>query len=290
MAARSVGTWLGLFGRGIAMGIAEVVPGVSGGTIAFITGIYYELVKTLAGFGFDSVRVLVRRGPLAFWRKQNLGFLSVLLIGMLLSMLAFARVIAYWLDVVPTVVWGFFFGLIVISVVKIGRDRPIGLLLGFGAFGCAAGIVLTNLDPLHLHNALWVYFVGGMIAISAWMLPAISGSFMLLVLGLYHPLIVALNGWQWPVLISLALGCAAGILVFSKLLAWLMDHRREPVLALLTGFMAGSVMRLWPWAHDGALLGPGGYAAATGQDPLIIVTCVAAVAGGATLWLLSRVE
>ncbi|MCZ6711030.1 MAG: DUF368 domain-containing protein, partial [Gammaproteobacteria bacterium] len=241
MARRGIDEWLGLLFRGIAMGIAEVVPGVSGGTIAFITGIYHELVNTLAGFGINSVRGLIRRGPLAFWREQNLSFLSVLLVGMLLSVLAFARVIGYWLEVVPTLVWGFFSGLIVASVVQIGRQRRVGLLLGFGALGCAAGIALTSLDPLQLHDALWVYFVGGLIAISAWMLPAISGSFMLLILGLYHPVIAALNGWQWPVLTSLALGCVVGMLVFSKLLAWLMEHRREPVLALLTGFMAGSV-------------------------------------------------
>ncbi|MFP6816012.1 MAG: DUF368 domain-containing protein [Pseudomonadales bacterium] len=290
MAERNVVEWLGLLGRGMAMGIAEVVPGVSGGTIAFVTGIYHELVKTLAGFGIDSVRVLIGRGPVVFWREQNLGFLSVLLIGMLLSVVAFARVIGYWLDTVPTVVWGFFSGLIVASVVQIGRERRIGLLLGFGVLGCATGIALTSLDPMQLHDSLWVYFIGGLIAISAWMLPAISGSFMLLVLGIYHPLIAALNSWQWPVLSSLALGCVVGLLVFSKLLAWLMEHRREPVLALLTGFMAGSVMRLWPWAHEGTLLGPDGYAAATGQDPLVAGTCVAVVAGGASLWLLSRIK
>ena len=290
MPERSTGNWLGLLGRGIAMGIAEVVPGVSGGTIAFITGIYFELVNTLAGFGIGALRVLFRRGPLVFWREQNLAFLSVLLIGMLVSILAFSRVIGYWLEVVPPLVWGFFFGLIVVSVVQIGRGRPLGHLLLFGALGCGAGVALTGLDPLQIESALWVYFVGGMIAISAWMLPAVSGSFMLLVLGLYHPVIAALNDWQWPILTSLALGCAAGLLLFSKMLAWLMAHRREPVLALLTGFMAGSLMRLWPWAHGGSVLGPADYGAATGHDPLVLGTCLAVAAGGLTLWLLSRLE
>jgi len=290
MAARDIGSWLGVFGRGLAMGIAEVVPGVSGGTIAFVTGIYDELVRTLAGFGIGSVRVLVNRGPLAFWHEQNLGFLSVLLIGMLLSVLAFARVIGFWIDTTPTLVWGFFFGLIVASVVQIARGRALLQLALFGTLGCAAGVALANVDPLHMPGTLWVYFVGGMIAISAWMLPAISGSFMLLVLGLYQPVLVALNGGRWPVLISLALGCVAGLLLFSKLLAWLMTHRREPLLAVLTGFMAGSLVRLWPWVHDGALLGPGGYATATGQQPLVVGTCLAVAAGAAALWLLSRLE
>jgi putative membrane protein len=180
--------------------------------------------------------------------------------------------------------------LIVASVVQIGRGRRLGLLLPYGAVGCVVGAVLTSLDPLQIPDALWVYFVGGMIAISAWILPAISGSFMLLILGLYQPVIAALNDWQWPVLTSLALGCVAGLMLFSKLLAWLMAHRREPVLALLTGFMAGSLLRLWPWTHEGALLAPDAYGAATGQDPLVIATCAALLAGGAALWLLSRLE
>ena len=289
--AEGVGArWRGLLGRGMAMGIAEVVPGVSGGTIAFITGIYYELVRTLAGFGPASVGVLVRRGPAAFWHERNLSFLGLLVAGMMVSILAFARVIGYLMDVVPTTVWGFFFGLIVVSVVQIGRGRRLAHLLVFGVLGCAGGIALNSLDPLQAHEALWVYFVGGIVAISAWMLPAISGSFMLLVLGLYHPVVAALNTFDLSVLLSLALGCLAGLLLFSRLLAWLMAERREPVLALLTGFMAGSLVRLWPWALDGELLGPGGYAAATGQDPLLIATAIAAVAGGVSLWLLSRLE
>jgi len=289
-ARRGVRGWLGLFGRGMAMGIAEVVPGVSGGTIAFITGIYFELVKTLAGIGPASVGLLVRRGPAEFWRELNLSFLSVLVLGMLLAIVSFARVIGYLLESFPTVVWGFFFGLIIVSVIQIGRGRPLRDLLLFGLLGCAGGFALNSLDPLQAHEVLWVYFVGGVIAISAWMLPAISGSFMLLVLGLYESVVQALNTLQWPVLVSLSLGCVAGMLVFSRLLAWLMANRREPVLALLTGFMAGSLIRLWPWAHGGSVLGPDGYALATGQDPMVIATCLAVVAGGASLWLLSRLE
>ena len=282
--------WPGLLVRGMAMGVAEVVPGVSGGTIAFVTGIYDELVNTLAGFGANSVRLLFERGPVEFWRKQNLGFLSVLLIGMLVTMLTVARVIGYLLDVVPSMVWGFFFGLIVGSVLQSGRARTLKHMLLFGVIGCAAGIALNNLDPLQMHEALWVYFLGGVIAISAWMLPAISGSFMLLVLGLYHPVVDALNTWQLPVLISLALGCATGTLLFARLLAWLMGHHREPVLAFLTGFMAGSLVRLWPWSHGGVPMDPGGYAAVTGQDPLILATWITVILGGVALWLLARLE
>jgi putative membrane protein len=283
-------SFLGIFGRGLAMGIAEVVPGVSGGTIAFVTGIYYELVNTLAGFGPQSLRVLFHRGPLQFWHHHNLNFLSLLMLGMLVAMLGFARIVGHLLEVVPTVVWGFFFGLIVASVAQIGRGRPWAYLLTLGALGCVAGIALANLDPLQAHGELWVYFVGGVIAISAWMLPAISGSFMLLTLGLYHSVIAALNNWQWSVLLSLAFGCLVGMLLFSRLLAWLMTHHRDPLLALLTGFMAGSLIRLWPWNVEGTLLTPTEYSVALGQDPMVLGTCLAALAGGGVLWLLSRLE
>ena len=130
------------------MGVAEVVPGVSGGTIAFITGIYHELVTTLAGFRPASVRVLVTAGPVAFWQQHNLAFLVVLVAGMATSVLLFARLIGFWLDVVPTLVWGFFFGLIAASVFQIGRGRPARTLAAFGAIGLGAGASLLLLDPL----------------------------------------------------------------------------------------------------------------------------------------------
>lgn len=287
---RSPAGWLGLLVRGMAMGVAEIVPGVSGGTIAFITGIYHEFVRTLAGFGLGSLRLLATAGPVAFWRHHNLSFLLVLAVGMLVSIVLFARLLGHWLMVVPTLVWGFFFGLIVMSVVQIGRGLAPRDLLRFGAIGCLAGLLLTAVDPLQQQTAQWVFFVGGVIAVSAWMLPAVSGSFMLLILGLYQPTIEALNGWRWGVLLSLAAGCVTGVLAFSKALSWMLSRHREPLVATLTGFMAGSVVRLWPWTYDGQLLTPGAYQLTAGNDALVLAACVAAVAGAGAVWLLSRME
>lgn len=281
--------WLGLAGRGMAMGVAEVVPGVSGGTIAFVTGIYDELVRTLAGFSHRSLDVLLKEGPVAFWRVHNLRFLALLGAGMVVSIVLFARIMSYWLATVPTLVWGFFFGLILLSVWQIGRAQPRRALLLFGPLGIAAGLGLGQLDPLPTDQSMWVFFVGGVIAISAWMLPAVSGSFMLLVLGLYQAVIDAVTGWQWDVLASVAAGCGVGLLVFAKLLAWLLRGYRGAVLALLTGFMAGSLPRLWPWRDGAELLTPVAYQS-LGHDPLVLATLVFTCAGGIALWLLTRLE
>jgi putative membrane protein len=273
----------------MAMGVAEVVPGVSGGTIAFVTGIYDELVQTLAGFSPRSITLLVRQGPIEFWRAHNLSFLALLLVGMVVSIALFSRLMSHWLETAPTLVWGFFFGLIVVSVWHIGKAQPRRALAAFAPVGMLAGLLLGQLDPLPTDQSLWVFFLGGVVAISAWMLPAVSGSFMLLVLGLYEAVIDAVTGWQWDILLSVALGCAVGMLAFAKILAWLLRRYRGGVLALLTGFMAGSLPRLWPWRESGEMLFPAAYQAA-GSDPMIAATLALTVLGGVVLWLLTRLE
>jgi putative membrane protein len=281
--------WFGLVGRGMAMGVAEVVPGVSGGTIAFVTGIYDELVRTLAGFSHRSLATLATQGPVVFWREHNLGFLALLLVGMLLSIGLFSRLLSHWLATLPTLVWGFFFGLILVSVWQIGKAQPPRVLLLFAPIGAAAGLLLGQLDPLPTDQSLGVFFIGGVVAISAWMLPAVSGSFMLLVLGLYQAVIDAVTGWQWDILVSVALGCGVGMLAFAKLLAWLLRRNRGPVLALLTGFMLGSLPRLWPWRDGAEVLTPSMYQA-MGHDPMILATILLACVGGIALWFLTRLE
>ncbi len=160
----------------------------------------------------------------------------------------------------------------------------------YGTVGLGAGVSLLLVDTLPAQGAVWVFFVAGMIAISAWLLPAISGSFILLILGLYEPVIEALNGFDWVVLASLGLGCATGLMIFARVLEWLLSYWREPLLCLLTGFMAGSLVRLWPWAQGGTLLTPAEYAVLTGHAPLELWSLAAAAAGALTLWLLSKLE
>jgi putative membrane protein len=287
---RGIKAWVGIFTRGLAMGVAEAVPGVSGGTIAFVTGIYDELLRTLSRFGPASVALLIRSGPLAFWRQHNLNFLLVLSLGMGTALLVFARILGLLLDTVAPVVWAFFLGLIAASVAQIGRARALRRLVLWGLPGVLLGLGLLVLDPADAGAHALVFLLGGVAAISAWLLPAISGSFVLLVLGLYEPVLRSLNTLDFSVLAPFVIGCALGIMTMARVLAWLMQRWREQTLALLTGFMAGSMVTLWPWRVGGVLLTPSGYAAQGAGDPLVGFSIAAALAGMVVLWLISRLE
>jgi putative membrane protein len=290
-AARTPRAWAGLYARGVAMGVAEVVPGVSGGTIAFVSGIYDELIRSLAGFRPSSVRVL-RRGVRAFWREHNLSFLVVLALGMATGIGAFAQVLSAALAAAKPVVWGFFFGVILFSVLVLARQRTTRSLLIFLPPGLLAALALVNVDPAAAGEpGYWVFFLGGAVAVGAWMLPAVSGSFLLLALGLYESVLNALVNLEMTVLAALAAGCLVGLVSFANLLAWLLARYREPLLSVLTGFMAGSLVRLWPWSGpSGEILGPDAYAAMTGGSAFIAAVAGSALAGMAAIWLLSRLE
>ena len=286
---RHAAGWFGLYIRGFAMGIAEVVPGVSGGTIAFVSGIYSELIDTIAGLQPAALLGLFREGPRVFWKAHNLTFLLVLGGGMLTGIVIFSQLVATWLSVARPVVWAFFFGVIACSILVLGLPRERRRFLLFAPLGVLVGLGFTQLEPLDSTDGLWLYFVGGMIAVSAWLLPAISGSFVLLIMGLYEGVIDALSGFEWPILFSLAAGCAVGLLAFANLLSWLLHRYSEPLLSLLTGFMAGSLVRLWPWSVEHAL-SPQAYTALTGQSAWLVESAIAAVAGVAVVYLLTRLK
>jgi putative membrane protein len=289
MARRSWRRWAGIFARGMAMGAAEVVPGVSGGTIAFITGIYHELLDTIAGLSLRTLARL-RYGLAAFWRAGNLGFLAVLGAGMVVSVLLFARVIRESLESMPLLVWAFFFGLIVGSCIDIARHSVVRVLMKVGPFGVAAGLALSLSGAVSLEaTPLWL-FVGGMIAVSAWILPGVSGGYMLLLLGLYPSVINAIADLEFGPLTWLALGCVAGLAVFARFLSFLMRRHYLPVMAALTGFMAGSLVKLWPWRSGG----PGGADLPVmpwtyqqlGHDPMLLGVIAAILVGLAAVLLL----
>ncbi len=285
---------VGVVGRGMLMGLAEVVPGVSGGTMAFISGIYPTLVGALATFGPASVPMLAR--PLEFWSHHNLRFLLVLAAGMGLGVLMFAQVMHFLLANYQPLVWAFFSGVIAMSVVVIGRYRQPSKLLLWGVIGLILGLSLLWLPSLQSEPALWLIFLGGAVAVCAWLLPAVSGSYVLLALGLYAPVIEALAEFDLPLLASLAAGCALGLLLFAKALAWLLRHYTEALLSLLTGFMLGSVPNLWPWqlAHDEggtlALLTPAAYADTSGEPAYAAAAVLLFVLGACALWALSRLD
>ena len=289
----------GVFFRGVLMGLAELVPGVSGGTMAFISGIYYRLVAALAAFGPGSIPLLLR--PQEFWRHHQLGFLLTLAAGMLLGVGGFARIIGYLMQQAPPVLWAFFAGVIALSVCQIGAARrPLNLLV-FGSLGVMLGLGFLSLPEQNLSGSSLALFFAGMVAVCAWILPGISGSFVLLLLGLYADVITAVNGFDVAFLLVLGAGCASGLLLFTQGLSWLLANYEDPLLALLTGFMATALVKLWPWQQPGedsvgglgnlfdGLLWPPQYASVVGPD-FFWIAAGSAVMGGVGVWLLSKLS
>lgn len=242
---------LAVYLRGIAMGAADVVPGVSGGTVAFITGIYEELINSIKSINPQAVKVLFQQGFKAAWEHINGNFLVALALGIFTSILSLARVISYCLDQYPLLVWSFFFGLIAASSWHMARQMKqwnAGLVVAL-LLGAAIAYGIGELKPAAVPAEPLTVFLSGCIAICAMILPGISGSFILVLLGMYGHILTAVKDFNWVLLVSFAAGCGCGLLGFSHVLAWLFRRFHEATLALLTGFLLGSLNLVWPWKH-----------------------------------------
>lgn len=273
---------LSLFFKGAGMGAADAVPGVSGGTIAFVTGIYEELIDTIRRFGPAAFGAWRRDGARGLADHLNLAFLIPLLLGIALSLVSVAHLVTYLMDNQPLLLNAFFFGLVLASAVVVTRHidgwRLWHVLL------LALGILLAQLLPglmpaLSGLGALQLV-VGGAIAISAMLLPGISGSFLLLSMGLYGTVMTGIKSLDMSLILQFGLGCLFGLATFSRLLAWLFRHHHAATLQLLAGFIVGSLPLLWPWREmtryqlgpeqqviplDYRFLWPNDYAALTGE-------------------------
>ena len=241
--------WAGLYAKGLAMGLADIVPGVSGGTIAFISGIYDELVATIAGLDPRLLGALRKEGVRGAWQAGNLGFLAVLLAGIGTSVFAFAGLLHWLLANRPVELWAFFFGLVAASVLLVGRrvaDRRAGIWT-LAAAGAVLAAVITSLPPLVRSDAPLFLAAAAAVAACAMVLPGISGAFILLLLGAYAPVLAALHSLDLVRLAFVSLGIVAGLLAFSRVLRRLLARHRTPTLAVLTGFLVGSLNALWPW-------------------------------------------
>ncbi|WNJ97159.1 DUF368 domain-containing protein [Vibrio ruber] len=237
------------FLKGLAMGAADVVPGVSGGTIAFITGIYDTLLESIRRINPRLISYLRQHGVAATLGHINALFLLSLFGGIFVSILTLAKLISWLLDTHPIPLWSFFFGLILVSVYHIFRQIEQKRLLNLVAWGL--GLVLaytiTVLQPLSLEPSLLNVFIAGCVAICAMILPGISGSFILLLLGMYAPILGAVKAMQIDLLMVFLVGCVAGLLSFSHLLSWLLNNYRDMTLSALTGLMVGTLPKIWPW-------------------------------------------
>lgn len=299
--------YLGTILRGAGMGAADAVPGVSGGTIAFITGIYEELIYTIRQFGPGAFGAWRRGGAAGLAAHLNLTFLLPLLLGIVVSLVSVAHLAVWLLEDYPLLLNGFFFGLVLASALVVSRHPtdwrwwhilPLmgGLLLAHG---------LPALMPLvtALGSREAMLLVAGAIAISAMILPGVSGSFLLLTMGLYGTVMDGIRGFDLGLIGLFGMGCVVGLFAFSRLLSWLLDRYHTGTLQLLVGFIIGSLPVLWPWRElvryqlgpggqmvplDYRYLTPGDYAQLTGDTPQLMAVVALMLVGAAIVLLLDR--
>ena len=236
--------------KGLAMGAVEVVPGVSSGTIALISGIYEELLSTIKNFPIAVKDLFKNKFDLKlFWESVNGNFLLALFLGMGIGVLSLAKLTKHMLESHPVPVWAFFFGLVLASVWFVLREVEKWKASYFILFavGVAVGFLITILSPAETPEDLWFIFFSGAIAISAMMLPGISGSFILLILGKYQYMLTALTEGNIPVILTFISGALIGIILFSHFLSWLLKNYHAITIFFLSGVMFGSLNKIWPW-------------------------------------------
>jgi len=237
--------------KGMAMGAADVVPGVSGGTIAFISGIYEELIDTLNNINFSLLKHLKQEGIKSTWKKANGSFLIALLSGVFVSVISLAKGVEWLLEHQPILLWAFFFGLVLASIIYVGKQikttpSDIKLFLAM-TIGAVVAYLITTLNPAETSDTNLFLFFAGALAICAMILPGISGAFILVIIGAYSPVLEALNNRDIKTILIIGAGAVIGLLSFSKLLKWLFEKYHRLTLAVITGFMIGSLNKIWPW-------------------------------------------
>ena len=288
------------------MGSADVVPGVSGGTIAFISGIYEELIHSIKSIDLGAVRLLFSFKLREFWYSINAPFLLVLVLGIGTSIISLAKVITYLLNTFPIQVWSFFFGLIVISALSVAtqiKNRN-SLTVLAGVIGVVIAYIITSSTPSSTPDDLWFIFISGTVAICAMILPGISGSFILLIFGKYEYILNALKDIDLTVILTFIVGCAFGIISFARLVSWLLKKYHDFTIALLAGFMIGSLNKIWPWkittqfrvdSHGEQVpfiqenILPTEYLNLTGEPPLILFALFFMAVGFFTIVIIEKV-
>lgn len=287
------------------MGAADAVPGVSGGTVAFITGIYEELIHSIRRCDPQALQVLFRQGVKAFWQHINGNFLLTLLAGIGLSLATLAHIVLYLLDQHPVLLWAFFFGLILASVWSVARHVGEWTLIRTLTFfaGAFFAYLVTSLSPAAVEVTPIFVVVSGMIAICAMILPGISGSFILLLLGMYSTILTAVKELQLVTMGLFAFGCVLGLLSFTRVLSWAFSRYHSLTLALLGGFLLGSLNKVWPWKYTLSYtinskgekvplveqnITPQAFADLTGVDPQTLACVILAIVGALLVFALDR--
>jgi putative membrane protein len=259
------------FLKGFAMGTANVIPGVSGGTIALITGIFERLINSLKSFNLKALKLLFKRDFKAFVLITDLKFLSVVLFGVLASIFSVAKLLSFLFENYPIFIWSYFFGLIIASIWLVGKTitKYNASVILFLILGTAIAASITILSPARENDSFFYLIICGVVAVCSMILPGISGSFVLVLMGNYELVLRSITELNIVNLSAIAIGCAIGLPAFSHLLSWLYKKFKNQTIAILTGFILGSLAVIWPWKnsfdnagklidanHFGALLTP----------------------------------
>lgn len=289
--------------KGIGMGAANVIPGVSGGTIALITGIFEKLIDSIKSFDLKSLKLLLKGDFKAFFKRVNIKFLLLVFFGIFLSILTLAKILGYLFDNYPVYIWSYFFGLILASVYFVGkRIRKIDLWVVITFLtGTIIAVILSILTPATENTRLYYLVLCGVAAICSMILPGLSGSFVLILMGNYELVFIkAINEFDVGVLIPVAIGAVVGLLVFSHILSWIFKRYKDQTISLLTGFILGSLSVLWPWKNEiykisdrgKILLKPDGEPVVIGYEKYIpqqfdnelIISILLMITGIITIW------
>ncbi len=241
---------IGLFFKGMAMGAANVIPGVSGGTIALITGIYERLINAIKSFDIKALKLLLHFKWKEFAAYTDLSFLMPVMLGLVAAVLSLAKLFEYLFIHYPVFIWAYFFGLVLASVYYVGKtveNWKISTYISF-IIGTLIAVAITILHPAAENDNPWYLFLNGVIAIVSMILPGLSGSFVLILLGNYQLVAIdAINHFDLKIIIPFAVGAVVGLIAFSHVLSWLFKRYKNETIALLTGFILGSLSVLWPW-------------------------------------------
>ncbi len=300
---------IAVFFKGFGMGAANVIPGVSGGTIALITGVFERLIDSLKSFDLVAFKLFFKGKFKDFAKHTDLYFLIVLMVGVGISIISFAKLLTFLFENYPIFIWSYFFGLILASVWFVGKTVEkwtVSVVLWF-LLGTAIAVAITIMNPA-TENASFVYLlISGVVAICSMILPGLSGSFILVLMGEYELILHAVDTMNFAVLLPVALGAVVGLLAFAHLLSWLYKKFKNQTVALLTGFILGSLAILWPWKHSfdknmimfqtdkfGKLLVSGDYKVFSYErflpeiNVIFFIAVALAVAGFVTIWLLEK--
>jgi putative membrane protein len=296
------------FLKGFAMGTANVIPGVSGGTIALITGIFERMINSLKSFNVGALKLLLKGDFKAFVSHTDLGFLSVVMLGMIVSIFTVAKLLSFLFLNYPIFIWSYFFGLIIASIWLVGKTISTynTTVILFIILGTAIAASITILSPARENDSFLYLVICGVVAICSMILPGISGSFVLVLMGNYALVLRSITELNITNLAAIAIGCAIGLPAFSHLLSWLYKQYKNQTIAVLTGFILGSLAVIWPWKlsfdNTGSLLSANEFGALLTPDSkvfsyerimpdldgLFVVAIIIAVLGFLSIYILEK--